>query len=659
MAKQRFVSGPWRGVLQASEPFLSQPEYARLVSNGYIPDPQTGSGIYSRPGFVNPTDIPSGGNRGQCVATHTTLGGTSFNFFVVNGRLYRWATTLSGSPVDVTPSNVIISTTAAQVFIEGYGDGIVVNDGLNLPWYGTDLSATPITATPISYGDNPVRLTISGSADTEVQTDTGFTLINGVFNSVGLASLALPAGTIPANQWGVYRVSVDGTGVFTIAAGAANYTTGYGSEAAAIAARPAVPTNNYDLGYFTLQTAVGLTFVAGADALQGGASGNPARDTNYYAGNPAEPWQAFGQPVVYSGSVFFIAANVVTPSGVTNARSTIVWSEPNFPLIGYQQTDYDNVWELTQTSTEPLFVLVGTNDVLYYFRQASIGALAGTPGINFQGTATHDVVSGNVGCIGPKTAQKFLNFIYFADQYGRPWRLAVGGTPEPIWLQAREVYDDSASSTSGAQWAVIDPNLNVYLLKIFATSDTFYVYDARSGAYFGFWTPATDADFTDLNTAGQVQNATGVRYVAILKAATPASDPVEVIRLTNPQENVWADALGQTLLVVRTPYQGYDTDDLMTPTHLVATAETGNSATPVAATGQIFTMNERRLLSSYTPPNVAANVDGIGRYVWEIGSSVTGRGVMAQVELAATTNQVKLYRIATDAVTSGSSIYDR
>jgi hypothetical protein len=114
-------------------------------------------------------------------------------------------------------------------------------------------------------------------------------LATGAFNYViaravaylAATETALPSGTIPADTWGSYRVSINGAGTITITAAAANYTTGYASEGLALAAVPAVPADEADLGYFTVLTAVGFSFIAGTDALEGGSSGHPSSDTNF------------------------------------------------------------------------------------------------------------------------------------------------------------------------------------------------------------------------------------------------------------------------------------------------------------------------------------------------------------------------------------------
>ena len=104
-------------------------------------------------------------------------------------------------------------------------------------------------------------------------------------------------------------------GTITFQSGAANYTTGYANEAAAIAAAPAKTASKARIGYVTiLATTPG--WVAGTDALAGGTGGTPATTTNYY--NIASPWQltADSANAITLGSVGFTAKQVGNMSGV-------------------------------------------------------------------------------------------------------------------------------------------------------------------------------------------------------------------------------------------------------------------------------------------------------------------------------------------------------
>jgi hypothetical protein len=111
------------------------------------------------------------------------------------------------------------------------------------------------------------------------------------------AGTALAAGTIPADKWGLYKFVIGVNGTIDCLAAAANFTTGYDTEAEAIAAIPATTAAHAPLGYITVLTAVGDPFVGGTDALQGGTGGNPASDTNYYDATPTEVTGAAGDVV--------------------------------------------------------------------------------------------------------------------------------------------------------------------------------------------------------------------------------------------------------------------------------------------------------------------------------------------------------------------------
>lgn len=89
-------------------------------------------------------------------------------------------------------------------------------------------------------------------------------------------------GTIPASKWGLIAFDRVAAGTLTYVSAAANYTTGYATEALAIAANPAKTANKARTGYITI-LASSSGWVAGTDALAGGTGGNPATTTNYYA----------------------------------------------------------------------------------------------------------------------------------------------------------------------------------------------------------------------------------------------------------------------------------------------------------------------------------------------------------------------------------------
>jgi hypothetical protein len=644
-------SGPWRGGLNTSEPFNAPEDRLYVSTNGYFPDPQSGSGFFSRPGFVRPTSVT--GLTAQAIFTHTTTSGATYNFLIADGKLYRWSTNLTSAPVDVTPANIRISAGVNRVFTVSLKDDLVINDGANPPWIATNLGNTPVTGTLIDFETPTVRLSI-GTTPTSVATDAFSYIIDGSSYSKAAvpAGTALPAGTIPTNTWGVYRVTVNAGGTIAVTAGAANYTTGYATEALAIAAVPSVANTLWNVGYFTVLTAVGNPFIANTSALEGGIGGNPSSDTNYYVGS-STPWRAYGQPVIYTGAIFFVLSDVDSVS----ARSSLTWSEPNFPNVGYRQTDYDNLWELTQTSSEPIYALAATNDVLYYSRAFSWGAIAGAPGVNFQGTATQDVVSGNVGCTSPSTVQTSLNFVYFCDAYGRPYRFAVGGTPQPIWLQCRELFEDNATQQTffnvrELTWGRIDPNLNLYIVSSANPGGSVpTVFDALTGLYTGQW----NVPAVNMNIGGLVRNAVGTPTFAFLQYDDATT--VHVWRLSYLQDNVWADNATPVAVVATTQWMAYAAGKQVRPVEVRVIAETGNgSVTPQTLGITAQNSNAASDVATATAPAGIVSTAPNLYYVTPYGPS--GRGVRVRVTCS-TTAQLKLYGIEADVVVSDVRAQDR
>ena len=646
-------SGPWRGGLNTSEPFNAPEDRLYVSTNGYFPDPQSGSGFYSRPGFVRPTSVSSL-NFGQAIFSHTSTDGTRYNFVVTEGKLFRWSTDLTSTPVDVTPANISIAAGEFFVYAVSLKDTLIINDGVNPPWAATNLGSTPVTGALIDYNTPTVHLSI-GSTPTSVATDAFSYLIAGTryTKAAVVAGTALPAGTIPADQWGVYRVTINAAGTLAVTAGAANYTTGYATEALALAAVPSVANTLWNVGHFTVKTAAGLAFVANTDALEGGVGGNPSSDTNYAAGT-STPWRAYGQPVIYTGAVFFVLSDV---DGVA-ARSSITWSEPNLPNVGYRQTDYDNLWELTQTGSEPLYALAATNDALYYSRAFSWGAIAGAPGVNFQGTATQDVVSGTVGCTASATVQVSLNYVYFCDAVGRPWRFPVGGTPQPIWLQCRELFEDNATDQAFTTieqkaWGRIDTNLNLYVCNgvSLTTGVTPMVFDALTGLYTGQWSIGGGLRVFAM---GVVRNASGTPTLAFMQNS---GSVLYLWRLSYLADNVWADNGTAVSVVATTQWMGYAASKQVKPIEVRVIAETGNGSSSPQTLG-ITAQNSNAasdVATATAPAGIVSTAPNL-YYVTPYGPS--GRGVRVRVTCS-TTAQLKLYGIEADVVVSDVRAQDR
>ncbi len=652
------------GVKFTSEPYDDAPNLLNQLVNGYIPDPQSGSAVYSRPGFEALVDSVT---NPQGAYLHIGTTGTAYNFLFANGAVYRVAA--NGGTTAVTPTGVAIDSTAL-VYAVSLGDNLIVSDGVNPPWIGTNLGATPITGTRITYSGSTTNVLKIGTTQTAIGWDPVTVFINGTQydltnNDVGEP---LPAGSIPAAQWGVYNVTYDSDGpsTYVVTAGAANYTTGYATEAAAIAALPAVGADSASLGYFTVQAAGGAAFLANTSALAGGTGGVPAQRTNYYAA--FTNWTAYGPPVIYSGCVFFVLNTIENGA---SARSSITWSEPNFPDVGYQQTDYDNTWTLTQTGSDPIYALAPTNDALYYSRQLSWGALAGTPNVNFQNTASHDVVSGNVGCVAPRSVRVFLNYIYFVDAQGRPYRFANGGTPEPLWMQARQFFDESfeeltAENVEALAVGVIEPNLNLYLVTVPSNADggtSVLVFDSITGTYSGYWVGGGDVSgsWAIVGMFGTDPSATGGGGRNVVFGTESLLG-----RITLRSEDVWTDTATDPLtgtipVLAIGPWMGFSLREKVQLTQLralVAGTTLGNADGDTSGILLDASTTQTIEAGGLAPP-LAVVSGGIPRYVRPTNTQLFGRGGRVVLAFWTQAEQVLVYRMEMEGVPSLVTIRDR
>lgn len=128
-------------------------------------------------------------------------------------------------------------------------------------------------------------------------------------------------GTIPASKWGIIGVDAVAAGTISFVSGSANYTTGYATEALAIAGVPAKTANKARIGHI-LVLASSSGWVAGTDGMQSQTGGTPATTTNFY--NIASPWQltADSANAITLGSIAFTANQILNPNatlpGATN-----------------------------------------------------------------------------------------------------------------------------------------------------------------------------------------------------------------------------------------------------------------------------------------------------------------------------------------------------
>ena len=185
------------------------------------------------------------------------------------------------------------------------GTGAAINIELGwtpkrVDWFSSESSASGFWDSSLNNGESIVtdlgevrsgeillgkHTPLIGTTDTQLAN----TRCVGYFDGAGATAIeiaATAAGTaftatthdITAAKWASYKLSVQTGGTITITMSASVYDT----EAEAITALAATPSNEISLGYITVQATAGAIFNATTDALSGGSSGTPAAATNYY-----------------------------------------------------------------------------------------------------------------------------------------------------------------------------------------------------------------------------------------------------------------------------------------------------------------------------------------------------------------------------------------
>ncbi len=182
------------------------------------------------------------------------------------------------------------------------------------------------------YGVGPNSLTTPmgiGSTDTQIGTAACIFAIAGVpvIKARVDAGTAIGAQTVPADKWAIYALDIVAAGTITVTAGAANASTGYATEAAAIAALPQRVTVKARMGYITVKTKAATAWIAATDALAGGSSGNPASVTNYYP-----------------------ATGLLAPTGLQVSGSALVGGLANTVIIPTVLSDGSNDYAVASTA---------------------------------------------------------------------------------------------------------------------------------------------------------------------------------------------------------------------------------------------------------------------------------------------------------------------
>lgn len=160
-----------------------------------------------------------------------------------------------------------------------------------------------------------------GSTDTAIASGKFAFAIGGVPESKAAVTTgtAPTAQTVPAGLWALYSLDSVAGGTLSVAPAALN-TTGYATEALAIAALPARITAKARLGYITVQAQSGNDWIGATDALAGGTTGNEAQTTNYY------PYDGLFAPtgVAYGANGIVTASTANAGRAWTGGRNGII-----------------------------------------------------------------------------------------------------------------------------------------------------------------------------------------------------------------------------------------------------------------------------------------------------------------------------------------------
>lgn len=161
---QSLGCGPFRRVNSSSDPYDDDPSELQDALNMYIPDAANSSGMFQRPAFSLGAGsvISLGSARATSQFHYTSTTGTEYNFAMVSGKLYRISST--GAETDVTPVGVTIDNgLTTRLFMAQLNDQLIATDGVNKPWIGTNLGATPITGTYIDADGSGTSWTAFGT----------------------------------------------------------------------------------------------------------------------------------------------------------------------------------------------------------------------------------------------------------------------------------------------------------------------------------------------------------------------------------------------------------------------------------------------------------------------------------------------------------------
>lgn len=183
----------------------------------------------------------------------------------------------------------------------------------------------------------------------------------------------------------------------------------------------------------------------------------------------------YGQPVIHAAKVWFIRGN----------RRDVVWSEEGDETIGYE-VGHTNVWNLRQTSAEPITVLLPSNTGLSYFRRGSIGTIYGADATTFQSTATLDAISATEGTDCTEGAVLTGDTVWFIDNRGRPACYSIGSTTIiPLWKELERAFTPYFQDGGGYS-GLAAPNVEALAFSLFSSNNQVVYFRSLDMVFFTY-----------------------------------------------------------------------------------------------------------------------------------------------------------------------------
>lgn len=327
-----FTSGPWDGVLNASDEPEAYKDKLYQAQNMILPGAETGGGWQLRPSFVlqqaGGVLGTVGGRYGQSIFEHVRLDGTIDRYLFVGGKMYEWNGATPGTYTDITPGAVTISATA-RIYCLTFANVLIVSDGVNKPWQYDPASTV---ATVIEYDSVPSAWTAfgkpvvnGGALHFVVDTVAGASLRTDFIWSEPDQPLVGYKQTGFLNTWTLTQTEAD-----PLYALAASNAALYYFRRNSIGAITGVVGPNYQAGATldSVSTDVGTTTPASVIVSHGSVwfldeTGKPWR---FKFGGELEPiWRGLRDAITEDGAVGTLTA--------TLAAASVSVSHPDLPLV--------------------------------------------------------------------------------------------------------------------------------------------------------------------------------------------------------------------------------------------------------------------------------------------------------------------------------------